>query len=75
MEILKAIRYYEFHVFQGVPEKPESSFGRDNFSSHTARSTGKAINHAKLNRDNNAEIIGYFVDDFDNKKEGFISKK
>lgn len=74
MEILRAIRYFEFHVFQGVPEKPEDSFERDNYSSHNERYTGRSLKSStSIDIDKN-DILGYFVDDFENKMQSYEKK-
>ena len=71
MSIQKAIKYFEFHVFQAVPEKPQPSFGINGFGSNEDRLTGlplKKESSVKIDKNN---ISGYFVDDFENKTQSY----
>lgn len=73
MKLLKAIRKFERFNFQGVPEGPELSFERDNYTLFSERPTGKSVNTSSIEIDyENAKIIGVIIDDFSNKKETFI---
>ena len=74
MRKLKAIRYFEFHVFKGVPEKPESSFETDIFSSHEERYSGRSLKKSlpcASSIDEN-DILGYYVYDFENDVEKYV---
>ncbi len=76
MKILKVIRKFERFNFHGVPEGPELSFERDRYSQYTERQTGQSLNTSSNEIDyDNAVLLGHIKDDFDNKKETFISSK
>lgn len=73
MKLLKIIRKFESFNFQGVPEGPERSFERDDYSQYTERLTGKSLTSSSNEIDyENAIFLGYIRDDFENKKESFI---
>ena len=73
MKLLKVIRKFERFNFQGVPEGPELSFERDNYSQYTERQTGRSISANSSSIDySKAELLGYIKDDFTNKQEVFI---
>jgi|JI61114DRNA_FD_contig_71_739493_length_2343_multi_2_in_0_out_0_3 hypothetical protein len=72
MKLLKIIRKFERFNFHGVPEGPELSFERDNYSHYTERQTGKAVVSAPTEIDSsNSIVIGIIQDDFENKLERF----
>ncbi|MDR0605679.1 MAG: hypothetical protein LBG80_15385 [Bacteroidales bacterium] len=72
MKILKIIRQFERFNFHGVSEEPEQSFERDSNHQFPERLTGKSI-HSSTNEidSSNATLVGYIVDDFENKIERF----
>lgn len=76
MKALKVIRRFEKFNFQGVPERPEPMFQRNNYSQFTERQTGQTIN-PNLENDGyeKSPIIGYIKDDFKKKEESFIAVK
>ncbi|ERJ87065.1 hypothetical protein HMPREF1990_01882 [Porphyromonas gingivalis W4087] len=72
MKKLSAIRYFEFHVFKGVPEKPESSFETDVFSSHEERYSFRSLRQTQPVDKHDEDILGYYVYDFENDIEKYV---
>ena len=72
MKLLKIIRKFERFNFHGVPEGPELSFERDNYSHYNERPTGKAVVSSPTEIDaENSILIGTIKDDFVNQVEIF----
>lgn len=72
MKLLKVIRKFERFNFQGVPEGPELSFERDNFTQVAERQTARSILAPNQDIDlRNATLIGFIIDDNQNNKEIF----
>jgi len=75
MDKSKILKTFERYVFQGVPERPEPTFERDEYTNHTIRLTGQSNTPRVSEVDDdlhNIEIIGFIKDDFDNQVESFI---
>lgn len=73
MKLLKILRKFERFNFNGVPERPESSFERDSHSHFTERQTGRSVSSRKRHIDlKNAKFLGWLKDDFENQKETFV---
>ena len=72
MKKLKAIRYFEFHIFKGVPEKPESSFETDIFSSHEERYSFRSLRKNLSSENRDEDILGYYIYDFENDIEKYV---
>ncbi len=62
-------REFERLIFDGVPDQPEPSFGRDNFGQVTPRYSGKSHNENGTLIDLGLQIIGEYSIDKTTGKE------
>ena len=66
----KIIRKFEKFIFQGVPERPESTFERNDYASFTVRHTARSI--STLNQDTieaNSTVLGCITEDIQSRTE------
>ncbi len=73
MDKSKIIRKFEMFMFHGVPEKPESTYQRNNHANYTVRLTGESTNSMPLETDqeDGSILIGFVKDDFENEVQTF----
>ena len=73
MDSSDAARKFEKFVFHGVPEKPEPTFERDDYSQYTERQTGRTLNGA-VDRVAKGEwvVVGKVVVDLVSETEEFV---
>lgn len=73
MNMSDIIRKFEKFVFDGVPETPEPSFDRDDFSHYTQRSTGQSVTPSAMEFSAaNSTLIGYVQIDIATETERFV---
>ena len=69
----KIIRKFERFVFQGVPERPETVYQRNDYASYTIRHTGKTNTPLVINDIiTRSKLLGYTKDDPINQTETYI---